>query len=276
MTALSQTVGALMSTAPMLINPDDPLDQAESVMRGTGARHWPVVRDRAFVGMLSLRDLLGVRVTLGETVNSPRRAGELMSRSRLTAHPDDDVVSTAAVMNRHRLWCLPVVSGDELVGVVTLNHFVEHAIGMLREEERELGLPPTVARLMTYAPLGTVGLLERVDVAQALMRAYQIRHLLVMRGARLIGVLSERDILEVLRSSLEPASAILVGEIMTSAIATTTPEDEAAEAASTLIDRNIGALPVVRRGRVIGILCKSDLLRYVIAMGPAPAAGAAA
>jgi CBS domain-containing protein len=274
---MARTIGTLMSEAPMVIAPDDRLDRAESVLRVTHARHWPVARDRSFVGILSLRDLLTVRLPEslpvdddgGTDQHDHLRAGQLIGASHIVAHPEDDLGSAAALMNRYRLWCLPVVEGGDLVGVVTLNHFVEHAAMMLRQEEYELGFAPMVARLMTYSPLGTVPEFERVDVAEALMRQHHVRHLLVMNGEQLVGLVSERDILEVLRSSGQPASAIIVREIMTSALKTTTPESEAAAAADVLVKRNIGALPVLRNGRVIGILCKSDFLHYVLAMAPA-------
>jgi CBS domain-containing protein len=261
---MASTIATLMTEGPMLINPDDPLELAESVMQALHARHWPVVRDRSLLGILSLRDLLAV----ARDDHPHLTAGQFMTVASIAAHPNDNLSSAAALMNHHRLWCLPVVDDGELVGIVTLNHFVEHAAMMLREEEYEFRLAPTVSRLMTPAPLGAIQVRERVDVAQALMRRHDVRHLLVMKEERLMGMLSERDILEVLRSRAEPAWAIRTGEIMTSALETTTPEADAAEAGILLVRRNIGALPVLRDGRVMGILCKSDFLRYVITTAP--------
>lgn len=257
---MAHTVGTLMGEVPALIEADDTLATAKGVFRATHARHWPVVDRQSLVGMLSLRDLLSDRGP------ESLKACTLMNRSTLVVHPRDELVTAARLMNRHRLWCLPVVRDDQLIGIVTLNHFVEHAVMLLRQEEYELGFVPTVARLMTHAPLGTIQLLERVDIAQATMKQYHVRHLLVMRGDRLIGMLSDRDVLEVLSGSGLPASAMLVGEIMTSSLETTTPEADAADAGTLLVEKNIGALPVLRDGRVLGILCKSDFLHYIMAV----------
>jgi acetoin utilization protein AcuB len=262
-------IATLMTTAPSVLSPKDPLDLAARVMRGTRARQWPVAEDRLLVGMLSLRDLLTeyARKNAGAP-HDPRTTGQVMRRSAVIAHPSDDVLSAAERMRHHRLWCLPVIDGDELVGVVTINHLVDYAVEALHQEAEHLGIAPTVARLMTYSPLSTVELLDRVDVAQALMRHYGVRHLPVMRGHRLLGIVSERDILEVLRSSLERPSDIQVGEIMSYPLETTTPESPAAQAGVALLAKQIGALPVLRGGRMVGILSKSDFLSYLVATRP--------
>jgi CBS domain-containing protein len=266
-----RTIGALMNQAPRMIAPDDPLDLAEAVMRGTHARHWPVVRDRSLVGVLSLRDLLAAQAPAGAACigrADQLRAYHIMSTASIVARPGDELVAVAEIMSRHHLSTLPVVRDEELLGVVTIDHLVEEAVLLLRDEERELGVAPIVARLMTYAPLYTIQLLERADVAQAIMQRFQVRHLPVLRDQQLVGMLSDRDLLGALRSSLDPASAILVGEVMTQGLETATTDADAAEAGAVLIDRRIGALPVLRQDRLAGILTKGDFLRYLVAMAP--------
>lgn len=269
---MARTVSNLMTEAPMLVNPEDPLDLTESLMRRIHARHLPVVQDRSLVGIVSLRDLLTVHLPNDEGIHSNHyselKARHVMRTTGIVAHPDDDLVTAAGIMNRHRLSCLPVVHEDGLVGIVTLDHFVEHVVMMLREEEAEVGIAPLVGRLMTYSPLATVQVHERVDLAQSMMKQYGVRHLPVMKADILVGMLSEQDILDGLRSSLDPASAILVGEIMTPAPQTTTPETEATAAGSLLVKKSIGALPVLRGKRLLGILSKSDFLSYLMAVAP--------
>ena len=268
MNALPNTVAGLMTEAPVLIKPGDPIEVAESLMRCTHVRHWPVTSGHSLVGILSLRELLSAhRREMEEQGSSPLRrcsAGQLMNDVCVVGHPNDAVVTAAEKMNRHRLSCLPVVEDGNVVGVVTLDHFVSFAIRMLKDRESRVGYPTIVARLMTCAPLATVQVLERVDVAQAIMSQHFVRHLPVMRADRLVGIVSERDIGEVLSASLEAASSIVVGEVMTARPSTTSPEAEAAEAGIVLVKGQFGALPVVRDELLVGILSKSDFLTWVV------------
>src|SRR5207245_4589719 len=119
--------------------------------------------------------------------------------------------------------------------------------------------------------------------AQLLMHYEQCRHLPVLAGARLIGMVSDRDILAALRSSLErlsraerrkDESGIEIAEIMTPAPATTTAAVEAAAAGETLLARRIGALPVIDGETLAGILTESDFLAYVARTSVAEQAGA--
>ena len=101
-----------------------------------------------------------------------------------------------------------------------------------------------------------------------------VRHLLVMNGSRLVGILSDRDV----KRALDPArmkkrvqsvgglvfmlDPIKVEEIMTHKPVRVHPGAAAHEAARTMLDRKFGALPVVDRGKVVGIITETDLLGF--------------
>ena len=99
-----------------------------------------------------------------------------------------------------------------------------------------------------------------------LMRAQGIRHVLVMEGARLAGIVSDRDVRRLLldeESRVCPGSP--VGHLMSVGPVTVAPEAPLTEAARGMLDMKIGALPVVEDDRPIGILTKSDVLEALLA-----------
>lgn len=118
--------------------------------------------------------------------------------------------------------------------------------------------------------------------AWSIMRARRIRHLPVIDTDRLlIGMLSERDlraaILRVIDEAppegIAPALArIRVNEVMTWGVLTVGRETSLREAAAILRERNVGALPVVEGGRVIGMLTATDVIAATL-RGAAPARG---
>lgn len=112
--------------------------------------------------------------------------------------------------------------------------------------------------------------------ARRLMLEKGIRHLLVTSGTALAGIVTDRDIRLNLPS---PATSLSVWEInyllarmtvaavMSKNVITIESGREAREAAQILLDHKIGALPVVDRGHLVGIITETDLLRAFVKGG---------
>lgn len=112
---------------------------------------------------------------------------------------------------------------------------------------------------------------DRLDLADDIMRLGRVRHMPVLDGERLVGILSNRDLLAASLTkalTFEPAHrrafmrAVDVRETMTKDVVTVGPDMPLAEAARIMIERQIGCLPVVKgEGRLLGLLTETDLLR---------------
>jgi CBS domain-containing protein len=115
--------------------------------------------------------------------------------------------------------------------------------------------------------------------AQRHMHDHCIRHLPVVVDTALVGLVSDRDIRDVLPS---PATTLSKGEIlyqmdtvsiktcMTENIVTIPPEADAVQVALRLLDSKFGCLPVVDRGQLVGIVTDIDFLRgFLAAAAPA-------
>jgi acetoin utilization protein AcuB len=110
--------------------------------------------------------------------------------------------------------------------------------------------------------LVTVGPRETARRAYRLMRDHRFRHLPVVEDGRLVGVLSDRDLRPVL---LSPTLArAQVGELMSENLTTVTPDALVEEAASLLVVKKIGCLPVVADGALVGIVTETDLLAVLV------------
>lgn len=86
----------------------------------------------------------------------------------------------------------------------------------------------------------------------------RVRQLPVVVGRTLVGIITDRDV----RATRDPAAR--VSAVMTSEPITTTPSARIEDAASILRQRKIGALPVVERGALVGIISESDLLDALV------------
>jgi CBS domain-containing protein len=103
---------------------------------------------------------------------------------------------------------------------------------------------------------------ERDDTlldAAGQMNCYQIGALPVFEQRRLIGILTERDIVAALAEGADPVTT-RVADYMTDRPVTVAPDDDLAVAAERMADLGVRHLPVVDGGRLLGVLSMRDLL----------------
>lgn len=103
-----------------------------------------------------------------------------------------------------------------------------------------------------------VGPDEPAGAAWLRMQRERIRHLVVMDGPRLVGVLSERDLGG--RGGADLRRGRTVRELMAPRVATASPGTTLRQAANLMRGRLIGCLPVLQGDRVVGIVTATDVL----------------
>ena len=124
---------------------------------------------------------------------------------------------------------------------------------------------PTVEQHMTVSPV-VIGSDRTLAEAHRLMRARGIRHLPVVEGARLVGVVSQRDLyLAETLAGVDP-DADSVREAMTAEPFAVAPGAALDEVALAMADRKLGCALVVDRGSVIGVFTTVDALRALAAL----------
>jgi acetoin utilization protein AcuB len=123
---------------------------------------------------------------------------------------------------------------------------------------------------MSKRPL-TIGAEESVSEAHRYMEEQKVRHLPVVdKAGKMVGLVTEDDLLKAGPSIATSLSVweihsllmkIKVKDVMVRKVITTTEDTPIEEAAHMLLDHKIGCLPVMRDGRLVGIITESDLFR---------------
>jgi acetoin utilization protein AcuB len=118
----------------------------------------------------------------------------------------------------------------------------------------------TIESYMTSSPQ-SIGYDQTLRQAHDLMREHQIRHLPVLQGGKLVGILSQRD-LALIESlgDVEP-DEVMVEEAMTREVFSVAPDAPLEDVALEMADRKLGSAVVVRGNEVVGVFTTVDALR---------------
>jgi len=98
-----------------------------------------------------------------------------------------------------------------------------------------------------------------------LLAEKEIGALLVLEGDALVGVISERDYARNIILKDKSSRGTLVRDIMTTEVITTGPEESVGECMTLMTRKRVRHMPVLRDGKIIGVLSIGDLVRAVIA-----------
>lgn len=100
---------------------------------------------------------------------------------------------------------------------------------------------------------------EDLVIAASRMKSHEIGALAVYEGKKVVGIITERDVLRAVGDGRVPETTT-VAEYMSPEPVTVTPETEAGDAAALMLSLGARHLPVMEAGELVGMLSARDLL----------------
>jgi CBS-domain-containing membrane protein len=264
------TARDVMSTRPTTISAHAAIADAARLRRTLDLRHLPVVDERGkLVGMLSDRDLKGMSAPFFVPEDIGQKAPEanvsdVMTAGAVSVRPESDVAEVVDLLLENHIGAVPVV--DDVGTVAGVVSYVDVLRALPKRGEWR-------ARDIMTADPKTIGMSDSVGDAIEALQTMEVRHLPVVDDHReLVGMISERDLGSWARQFSEgdqarrhivTLSTVRVADVMSSDVASVEPDADVAEIVETMLERNVGALPVVERDQPVGIVSYVDLLRTI-------------
>lgn len=106
----------------------------------------------------------------------------------------------------------------------------------------------------------TIGPQETVQRAAEIMKEFRIGSLIVIKETKLMGIVTERDILDGVVAEGRSPGEVKVSEVMTRDVIMVSPEMEVEEAVELMMDKRIKKLPVIFGNKLIGIVTATDII----------------
>jgi len=133
-----------------------------------------------------------------------------------------------------------------------------------------------LVRDIMRGPVRTLSPDNSLSEAKDLFEKYRFHHVVIKERGKIVGVISDRDILKAIspfvgnameRSQDRSTLKKRIHQIMKRALVTIGPDATAAEAAKTMLQENVSCLPVIDdTGKFVGLLSVRDFLRWAAAI----------
>jgi CBS domain-containing membrane protein len=133
------------------------------------------------------------------------------------------------------------------------------------------GKEGVVREIMMGSPV-TLTPEDTLDLASDVISLGRIRHIPVVEEGRLVGLLSERDLMGAAasqifglkqRSKAALLKSVRIKDVMKKKVVTVGPQTPIRDAAHLMAEKKIGCVPVISEGTVVGLVTTTDILRYV-------------
>lgn len=135
---------------------------------------------------------------------------------------------------------------------------LEDVAELLLETIRSKARPPTTAADIMSSPVKTITQEMVIEEAGRIMLRYGHTGLPVVKGELVVGVISRRDVEKATHHGLGHAP---VKGFMTSNLVTASPGTPVSVIRELMIEHDIGRLPVLKEGKLVGIVSRTDVLR---------------
>ncbi len=254
------------------IDKNQKLSDALRIMDKTGLDRLIVTENGRLFGIITARDIskkLG-SYRRGSLPSSRLHVSTATTVDPVTIDSEDSVFKAAEIMIQKGMSGIPVVSGEEIVGIVTktdLTKFCSETTVCPVEFYNSL-----VKDIMTRDPI-TVSPWDRVVHARRILLDRDISRLPVIENGLLVGLISERDIARSMdafrkvvpdRYKSARVRRLLVEDIMTQNPIYTAPDTRVNEFSTLLLRSGISGAPVLDKNRIIGIATKTDIVRLFV------------
>ena len=276
-------INQVMVKRSITVKPSTTLLDARDILFRHKIRRLVVLNEKEKpVGIITEKDIAKSIYNLGTRSIKSVKVVDFMSKNLITVTKDSTIYDCAKLMRRHRISSVIVINKDgTLAGLVTKTDLVSVFL-------TQSTVPLKVASIMTKNVI-TADPGDSLLLIESLLINHRISRVVIQRNRRPVGIITYRDFMpakiphwiaefadpkeldEYRRRSVPEFSANQLNyllpfkavDIMAPNPITVDANDDVGLAAMLMIRNNISGLPVTRKGLLVGIITKSDIVKAI-------------
>lgn len=256
-------VKEFMTTDIIIVDKDIDLKHVIDLMKKHEITKIPVVENKKLIGIVTDNTIVYKLGSIRKKGIPPSRmhASSVTEKNIERITPDTDVRTILKTVGQPGPTMLCVEENEKLIGIITKADLLP--LVSSQKKVRDI----MNKRLLTISPD------DRVIHARRIMIDENIARLPVIDNGNLIGMISDNEIafaLADIKKSIplgrqkHQLDELLVNDVMKTPAIWTEPNLTAKQVANLMTQKNVGALPVLENGKLIGIISRTDLLRTIL------------
>jgi PAS domain S-box-containing protein len=245
-------IGDMMNTEVVTISPEDQVTDGAKRMSERNISCIVVTEEEKVLGILTEKDFLKC-ITHRQNFESIK-VRDVMSHPVISAALETSVLEASDTAESNGIKQLPVIDGDKLVGIVTQTDMIRVLMfyGMCRE----------VSDIMSK-DVASVGTSTTVAKAAKVMAEKNISCIGVTEGKEVVGVITERDLLQRIVAKKKNYAGLQVVDIMSSPVKSVS-QDHSIFSANRMMEKlGVRRLVVLDQKGLCGIVTQTDIFRSV-------------
>ncbi len=276
-------INQVMVKRSVTVKPSTTLLEARDVLFRHKIRRLVVLNEKEKpVGIITEKDIARSIYNLGTRSIKSVKVSDFMSKNLITVTKDSTIYDCAKLMRRHRISSVIVINKDgTLAGLVTKTDLVSV---FLTQSTTQLKVASIMTKNVITADPG-----DSLLLIESLLINHRISRVVIQRRRKPVGIITYRDFMpakiphwiaefadpkeleEYRRRSVPEFSANQLNyllpfkavDIMAPNPITVDADDDVGLAAMLMIRNNISGLPVARKGLLVGIITKSDIVKAI-------------
>ena len=263
----------IMSKDLILIDKDQNVCDGLRLMKKNKISRLPVINtnknhEKELVGIVTEKDIaikLGSS-KYGNLAPSHFHISTVMAKEIISADEDIDLVKAANILLENNIGGMPILSSDNLIGLVTKSDFIDTCRG---KPYNKIQVDEVMSTdLIAISPE------DRLVHARRILLDSKVGRILVTENNELVGILTSKDIGNAFISFRKHVpdnhkqaqiKSLLVDEIMSQNVNKLTTSTTITEAADAMLKTGFNGFPVANENnQIVGIITKSDLLSLIV------------
>ncbi|MDH3504507.1 MAG: CBS domain-containing protein [Nitrospirota bacterium] len=219
-------------------------------------------QDSSIIGLISETDCIRQVMAKGLSA-AGTTVGQIMASPLLSIPSDRMMLDASHFMEQHSIRHLCVSEGEKIVGLLSVRDLVKHFVYAEKGPIRDLDDVYRPLSVLMRRDIETIDREATLLTVAKRMADKRIGALMVTQAGEMVGIVTERDLIQKGMAHNQDPTQVRVGSVMTQTLIDIDINRTVHDASDLMAEKNIRHLPITENRAIVGIVSVRDLMRMI-------------